>query len=245
MSYSCYTISPAKSDYVPIGTIEKFNDLDVYVSKPKGESKPSKKAILVCHDVFGYHPNTKQFCDLLAKAGYIVALPDYFRGKTAQVQSQGLQALVKFVLENFPAELVMNDTLNVIKHLSSEYGAENFGFVGFCTGGVLGSKLCAVKDFDACVLIHYGPLQAENFEKSQCPVAFLPSREDQDPQPFVDAMKDKPFAEKNFQKRFSDMDHGFAASRGNWNDSLIFEKVNEVIEICTKFFNDNLGYNSY
>lgn len=58
-------------------------------------------------------------------------------------------------------------------------------------------------------------------------------------------MKDKPFAEKNFQKRFSDMDHGFAASRGNWNDSLIFEKVNEVIEICTKFFNDNLGYNSY
>lgn len=75
----------------------------------------------------------------------------------------------------------MNDTLNVIKHLSSEYGAENFGFVGFCTGGVLGSKLCAVKDFDACVLIHYGPLQAENFEKSQCPVAFLPSREDQDP----------------------------------------------------------------
>jgi hypothetical protein len=53
-------------------------------------------------------------------------------------------------------------------------------------------------------------------------------------------MKDKPFAKKNFQKRFNDMDHGFAASRGDWKDPLISKRVNEVIEITTKFFHDNL-----
>lgn len=56
-------------------------------------------------------------------------------------------------------------------------------------------------------------------------------------------MKDKPFANKNFQKRFVDMVHGFAASRGDWSDPLISQRVNEVIEITGKFFRDNVGCN--
>ncbi|RGB26514.1 hypothetical protein C1646_674719 [Rhizophagus diaphanus] len=166
MSYSCYTIFPAKRDMYLSGLLKNLTILTFYVSKPKGESKPQKLV------------------------------------KLLHFQIISVEKQLKFSLK--------------------EYGAEDFGFVGFCTGEVLGSKLCAIEDFDACVLIHYGLLQAD-FEKSQCPVAFLPSREDQD----------------------LDMDYGFAASRGNWNDSLIFEKVNEVIEICTKIFNDNLGCNSY
>ncbi|GBC09942.1 hypothetical protein RclHR1_09210011 [Rhizophagus clarus] len=243
MTTSCYTVPPVESDYVPLGTTEKFDDLDVYVSKPTNESKPFKKAIIVGHDVYEFRPNTKQFCDLLSKAGYLAVFPGYFRGKTAEVESQGLHTLINFINQNFPLEVVVNDTLNVINHLRSEYGSKDFGYVGFCWGGILGSKLCSVKDFDACVLIHYGSVQVGDFEKSQCPVAFLPSREDQDPQPFIDAMKDKPFAEKNFQNRFNDMNHGFAASRGNWKDPLIEKRVNEVLEITTKFFHDNLGCN--
>jgi dienelactone hydrolase len=94
--------------------------------------------------------------------------------------SYRIQAFLEFIAKNFPYEAVLNDTLNVIKHLRSEYGSKDFGFVGFCWGGVLGSKLCAIKDFNAIVLIHYGPVLVEDFKKSQCPIAFLPSREDQD-----------------------------------------------------------------
>lgn len=56
-------------------------------------------------------------------------------------------------------------------------------------------------------------------------------------------MKDKPFAKKNFQKRFIDMNHGFAASRGDWSNPLISKRVNEVIEITCKFFKENVGCN--
>jgi hypothetical protein len=56
-------------------------------------------------------------------------------------------------------------------------------------------------------------------------------------------MKDKPFAKKNFQKRFVDMDHGFAAARGDWSKELIMTRVNEAIAITAKFFKDNLGCN--
>ena len=37
------------------------------------------------------------------------------------------------------------------------------------------------------------------------------------------------------------MNHGFAASRGDFTDKLILQRVNEVVEITTKFFRDNLG----
>ncbi|CAG8701040.1 uncharacterized protein OCT59_015484 [Rhizophagus irregularis] len=243
MSTSCHKVPPVKSNYVPLGTIEKFNDLDVYVSKPTNGSKPFKKAVVVGYDIFGFHPNVKQFCDLLTKAGYLVVLPDYFRGKTAPIVSQGVQALIDFVLKTFPPEVIIKDTLSVTNHLKSEFGSKDFGYTGFCWGGIMGSKLCAIKEFNACVLVHYGPLQVDDFKKSQCPIAFLPSSEDQDSQPFVDAMKDKPFANKNFQKRFVDMVHGFAASRGDWSDPLISQRVNEVIEITGKFFRDNVGCN--
>ncbi|RGB26513.1 dienelactone hydrolase family-domain-containing protein [Rhizophagus diaphanus] len=243
MSTSCHKVPPVKSNYVPLGTIEKFNDLDVYVSKPTNGSNSFKKAVVVGYDIFGYHPNVKQFCDLLANAGYLVVLPDYFRGKTATIMSQGVQALLDFIIKTFTPEIIIKDTLSVTNHLKSKFGSKDFGYIGFCWGGMMGSKLCAIKEFNACVLVHYGPLQVDDFKKSQCPIAFLPTFEDQDSQPFVDAMKDKPFANKNFQKRFVDMNHGFAASRGDWSDPLISQRVNEVIEITGKFFRDNVGCN--
>jgi hypothetical protein len=54
-------------------------------------------------------------------------------------------------------------------------------------------------------------------------------------------MKDKPFADKNVQRRFDDMKHGFAGSRGDLNDETIKKRVNEVVEISIKFFAENVG----
>ncbi|RGB40404.1 Alpha/Beta hydrolase protein [Rhizophagus diaphanus] len=240
---TCHNIPPVKSDYEPIGNTVKVADFDVYVSILENKSKPYKKAIIVSYDIYGFHPNPKQYCDILAKAGFLALLPDYFRGQTSESFEGGLQGIVKFIKENYPTEKNVEDTLKVIEYFRSEYGVENFGFTGFCWGGILGSVLCSIKDFDACVLIHYAPgiQPPEKFEKSQCPIAFLPAAGDVDSQPFIDAMKDKPFADKNIQKRFDDMKHGFAGSRGNLNDELIKKRVDEVFEISIKFFAENVG----
>ncbi|GBB94025.1 hypothetical protein RclHR1_22790001 [Rhizophagus clarus] len=239
---TCHNIPPVKSDYESVGTFVKVAEFDVYVSVPENKSKPFKKAIIVSYDVFGFHPNVQQYCDLLAKAGFLALLPDYFRGETSQFKGS-LQDLIEFLKNNYTLEKNVEDTLKVVEYFRSEYGVENFGFTGFCWGGILGSALCADKNFDACVLVHYAPgiQPPEKFEKSQCPIAFLPASTDIDSQPFVDAMKDKPFADKNFQKRFDDMKHGFAGSRGDLNDELIRKRVNEVVEISIKFFADNVG----
>lgn len=92
MSKSYKKVSPFKSDYEPVGTIEKMSGLDIYVTKPKDKSKPFKKAIIVCYDIYGFHQNVKQYCDLLAEAGFLTVLPDYQRGQAwteSQVSSEG------------------------------------------------------------------------------------------------------------------------------------------------------------
>ncbi|RIA80261.1 hypothetical protein C1645_839018, partial [Glomus cerebriforme] len=114
-----------KSDYEPIGVVEKFSDLDVYVSKPKDKTKPFKNAIIICYDIHGFHPNVKQFCDLLAEAGFLVVLPDYFHGETAEAAAKGVQELVDYILKNYPNERIEKETLKVIEYLRSEYGVKN------------------------------------------------------------------------------------------------------------------------
>ena len=92
MSESYKTIPPIKSDYTPVGTIEKIGGLNAYVSKPKNNSKPFKKAVIICYDIFGISQNIQQYCDILAETGFLVVLPDYLHGQAwslSRVQTEG------------------------------------------------------------------------------------------------------------------------------------------------------------
>lgn len=65
------------TSYVPKGEIVTLDDLEVYVVGN------GRKCILWNYDIFGFNPSasrTRQFCDLFADNGYMVILPDYFRG---------------------------------------------------------------------------------------------------------------------------------------------------------------------
>ncbi len=77
MPAACCSLPPVKSDYVPVGKTEKFLDMDVYVVGPAD----AKVALIGIYDIFGFHKNSFQFCDLLAQGtGFKVVLPDFFRG---------------------------------------------------------------------------------------------------------------------------------------------------------------------
>merc|ERR1712038_1745798 len=62
-------------DYKEKGTVEKVGDLDIY-SVGQGP-----KCIIWNYDIFGFDSGrSRQMCDLLADAGYLVIMPDYYRG---------------------------------------------------------------------------------------------------------------------------------------------------------------------
>lgn len=75
---SCCTLPPVSSNYQPEGTDSTIiNGMTVYETKNK-----SSKTVLICaYDIFGFHPNVKQFADKLDSTGdYLVVIPDFFRG---------------------------------------------------------------------------------------------------------------------------------------------------------------------
>ena len=57
------------------GSVETVGDMDMYVVG-SGE-----RCIILVYDIHGFAPpNTQHNCDLLADAGFLVVMPDFFRG---------------------------------------------------------------------------------------------------------------------------------------------------------------------
>ncbi|CAG8837311.1 29546_t:CDS:2, partial [Racocetra persica] len=143
------------------------------------------------------------------------------------------EILGKWLGENAPTETVQQHTTQVVEHLRKEYGVQNFGYVGFCWGGMIASKMSKDPTYDGCVLIHPVMLSIEDFKESKCPIAFIPSKDEPDLENLFfknPILTSKPFGSKLVHRRF-DLPHGFAGARGNFTDEYNVKSVNEVIDI--------------
>lgn len=63
------------TDYKSVGNVTKVGDLEIYyVGK-------GPKCIIWNYDIFGFDSGrTRQLCDLFAKEGFLVVMPDFYRG---------------------------------------------------------------------------------------------------------------------------------------------------------------------
>merc|ERR1712029_450878 len=58
------------------GVVDQVGDLKVY------RTGAGNKCIIWCYDIYGFEGGrTRQLCDQLADCGYLVLLPDFFRGE--------------------------------------------------------------------------------------------------------------------------------------------------------------------
>ncbi|CAO3642742.1 unnamed protein product [Mucor hiemalis] len=180
MSYSkaCCTLPPVASDYTPIGSIENLGDLSVYTVGPKDATK----AVFVFYDIFGFHVNTKQFCDILAKnCGWKVVMPDFFRGKPLVESDLGdIPKLLAWVDKNGTAEVVTPDVIRVQEHLKQQ-GVTAATFVGFCWGAKIAVQLTSTLPFfvgAAC--IHPSFVDVKDAETAGAPILNVPSEDEPD-----------------------------------------------------------------
>ena len=80
-------------DYKEKGKVEKIDDLDIYVVGN------GSKCIIWNYDVFGFNGGrTRQMCDFLAESGYLVIMPDYYRGTMCDPSKDGDKLPGKFCL---------------------------------------------------------------------------------------------------------------------------------------------------
>lgn len=54
--------------------------------------------------------------------------------------------------------------------------------------------------------------------------------------PFYETLKNKFGEDKCAHRRFDDRNHGFCGACGNFSDELNQQRVNEVIQLLSKFF---------
>ncbi|KAL0082472.1 dienelactone hydrolase [Phycomyces blakesleeanus] len=210
---ACCTIPPVQSDYQPIGSIETLGDLTVYTVG----SKDAKKAIVVIYDIFGFYPNTKQFCDVLANfCGYKIIMPDLFYGKPYKYEDMGdVSKLLNWIGKLGSFEVIYPLIERVKAKLQNE-GVVAAGLVGFCWGAKIAVQITAVDSFFAAAsMIHPSFIDVKDAEKANAPILAIPSKDEKDMTEYMAVLAKKPFGDLCEHYRFDDVHHGFAASRAD------------------------------
>lgn len=76
--------APADSSRRPSGQVTKYNDIDVYVSKPADYPNTPAKLLLLLSSGTGVHSANNQIqADIFAEHGFVVIMPDQFGGDPA------------------------------------------------------------------------------------------------------------------------------------------------------------------
>ncbi|EXJ89570.1 hypothetical protein A1O3_02637 [Capronia epimyces CBS 606.96] len=157
----CVTDRPNPDDRQPSGEMTKFGDIDVYVSKPGDYPNSPAKLLLLLTPGTGVHSTNNQIqADIFASEGFVVIMPDQFRGDAApnskaipaeehpsileQVKLRAAETAKSFLVDMWLArqtpEKVIPILLKVIEAVKDEYAdaiahGEGIYSVGYCFGG--------------------------------------------------------------------------------------------------------------
>jgi dienelactone hydrolase len=157
------------------GSVETVGGMDMYVV---GQGP---RAIVLVYDIMGFAPaNTQHNCDVLAQAGFLVVMPDFFRGS-----GRGQEGF-----ERPDSDVVDAELADVVLPFVKEKGGESIGLVGFCFGGGVAAR-AASTGLLACVGgIHASGLTPELAAATKVPMMMLQAGNDPDLAPVVEVLKE-------------------------------------------------------
>ena len=76
MPLRCREQKPVEANYRPTGRRLRIDNMDIYETG----TRESTNVLIAAYDIFGFHPNTLHFADMLAEKGpFRVVMPDFFR----------------------------------------------------------------------------------------------------------------------------------------------------------------------
>ncbi|KAJ2161844.1 hypothetical protein GGF46_001152 [Coemansia sp. RSA 552] len=231
---ACCNTPPVKATYIAKGERNKVGDLDVYLAG----SKASKRGLIVNYDVFGFHANVIQLCDILGEMGYYVVLPDLLRGKPLTEADLGKPDLFVNFCQNEGSWAANKASYIAVRDYLKQSGVSSVGIIGFCWGGKL--IVSALDELDGLVggaIVHPAPIPEGDIGKVKAPLMILPSKDEADFTGEFNTLKDKPFFSQCYMERFDDMFHGFCGARGDWANAEQAKRANDAIKLLVDFFN--------
>ncbi|KAF8065771.1 cmbl [Scenedesmus sp. PABB004] len=154
------------------GSERKIGGYDAYVAAPPGGAKPAA-AVLLVTDVFGWKAdNARVWADQLAKKGFLVVMPDYFKGG-ARTKADA-PATFKTWLAKFPRERILSETDAVLADVRKQYpSVKKLGVQGFCWGGLYAVLLTHKPARVAAAVVYHGSLLTPaDIEAIAAPISF-------------------------------------------------------------------------
>jgi dienelactone hydrolase len=245
-----------KSDpnYQPEGKVIESNGDAFYLTG----NEQSQSAVLVCADIFGYNSSRhRQICDQYASQGYLVIMPDVFRGTawTGELGSpEQMAEMFKWLQTITPDAFVQPILKNTLSFLESK-GVNKVAAVGFCYGTFpvfLVSSHATYGPLVKCgVSMHpsnrvgnfYGLPEAKQAELVECPQLVIPASNDPDNMKadgdVHNVFKTKPFGDKCKFSRVFESVHGFVP-RGDLTNETTAKEVDEAMQLSFDFIKSNL-----
>ncbi len=88
------------------------------------------RCVLWHYDVYGFDGGrSRQLCDSLSDRGFLVLMPDWYRGETSDSHAE-MQVLIDFTRRHTQWENFLRDWNDKIKPYALKHGARSFGTVG-------------------------------------------------------------------------------------------------------------------
>jgi len=230
------------ADYKAKGAVEKLDGgLEVYVT---GKAE-SDKCVIWNYDIFGFNGGrTRQLCDILGEQGFMVILPDYYRGEAVKAIDETLMDFIKkhTVWDNLKA-----DADKVIAFAKAK-GAKVFGSVGTCWGTYPVMKLSAYPEFVAGVGMHpsHSPISGavgddetkllEGAKSAQ--ILFMPAGDDHE-NVRTGGLAEKILGDKLKIVLFEDMKHGWT-TKGVLTEANVKRDVDKAVDLLVNHFMEHL-----
>jgi dienelactone hydrolase len=226
--------------YVPKGKESMVGDLPLYTVGS------GKNAVVYFYDIYGLNGGrTKEICDRYADNGYIVFLPDFFRGKYKDKPND------TYVQADYTWLKTNSDLTTILYPYLEKMGIKKMTFVGACWGGYMTFE--ASSSVQAIQGVSFHPAMGQGAPQTPEAIAgraIVPqyvcaSKQEPDsmkPNGTVDVLlKAMTFGAKNIFKAYNNENHGFV-SRGDLTNvdtakavedclsgSLVFVKSNDPL----------------
>eukprot|EP00796_Vickermania_ingenoplastis_P000126 gene126-75_t len=224
---------PATCPYEPQGE-------EMYLTGPYN----SKKGIVIIGDIFGMHHNSLRYADTLGKAGFLVAMPNFF---LTQVWSA----------DNWPPDFASEEWQKFWKYctdfdrhlplarkavaLLRQMGCTKIASIGMCWGSRLAFDLAGEKLIEAAATAHPSILAPEAVKSANTPVCIMHSKDEPAFEEVEAVVKASPF-KSNVYVRYNALPHGFFGCRFDYDKCTDEERkeINDATEKSLGFFNEVL-----
>jgi len=133
-----YSMNPAAAQTAALSGLDGSLDLAAGLNRTEDDEESwDVSAVVVAYDIYGFDAGrSKLVCDVLAAAGHVAVLPDFFSGDSCEGEACAEMGKVPWITKQADWGKVGAQLREEVLPFLQERGATKVGILGICWGSV-------------------------------------------------------------------------------------------------------------